>query len=324
MENKKEVILSASRIKTLETCSWSYWCSYHLKLPQKENSGAMRGTICHLIFECLLNERHKKHFHAIMESGSVSESEPIKRLIKKHCKKKNLNDEDYKMINDMILVGLSQDFYCKDSVLGKPELEFIIENENPKYKIKGFIDKNSVSNDGNSVKIIDYKSSKAKFKGEELLSNFQAMTYSLACFKKIFPNAKKVVTQFIFLRFPKSCIQEIEIPKEQLGGFEYYLSHIFKKANTFTEKDAESNFASDNDESKWLCKAGKTWKCPYLEAFDYYSLLDSNGKVLSSSFENNFNPEKGQRVIKATYSGCPAHAREKHVSRSSAFDLSEF
>ena len=47
----KEKILSASRIKTLETCSWSYWCNYHLRVPQKQNEGALRGTVCHLAFE---------------------------------------------------------------------------------------------------------------------------------------------------------------------------------------------------------------------------------------------------------------------------------
>ena len=56
----KEKILSASRIKTLETCSWSYWCNYHLKLPQKQNEGALRGTVCHLVFEMLVKKKHKK------------------------------------------------------------------------------------------------------------------------------------------------------------------------------------------------------------------------------------------------------------------------
>ena len=59
----KERILSASRLKTLETCSWSYWCNYHLKLPQKQNEGALRGTVCHLVFEMLVKKKHKKHFN---------------------------------------------------------------------------------------------------------------------------------------------------------------------------------------------------------------------------------------------------------------------
>jgi len=304
---KNEVILSASRAKTLETCSWSYWCSYHLKIPQKENSGALRGTICHLVFECLLKSRHKKHFTKIMKRGGIDGSPAVKRLIIKHWKKKNLTEEDLSMINDMIWVGLNQDFYCKGSKLGEAELEFLIENEDPKYKIKGFIDKNAFYEKQNLFKIIDYKSSKSKFKGEELTANFQAMTYSLAAFKKILPAIERVITQFIFLRFPKSSVQEIEIPKDQLTGFEYYLSYVFKKANSFTENDAKANFAANKEDSKWLCKAGKTWRCPYLDPIEYYHLVDSDGKILESSFENKFSPKENQSVKKLKYDGCPAH-----------------
>ena len=34
--------------------SWKYWCNYHLGIPQAKNEGAIRGTICHLIFELLI------------------------------------------------------------------------------------------------------------------------------------------------------------------------------------------------------------------------------------------------------------------------------
>lgn len=317
-KQKNEVVLSASRVKTLETCSWTYWCTYHLKIPQKENSGAMRGTICHLIFECLLKQRHKKHFTRIMKRGGVDGSPAVKRLILKHCKKKNLTEEDLTMINDMVWTGLNQDFYCKGSKLGDAELEFLIENERPKYKIKGFIDKNAFYEKNNLFKIIDYKSSKSKFKGEELTANFQAMTYSLAAFKKIFPSAERVITQFIFLRFPKSSVQEVEIPRDQITGFEHYLSYAFSKANSFNESDAKSNFAANKDESRWLCKAGKTWRCPYLDPFDYYHLIDSNGKIIESSLENKFSPKDGQSVKKLKYNGCPAHTNK--IEASSDFD----
>lgn len=110
---KQDITLSASRIKTLETCSWTYWANYHLKLPQKNNSGAMRGTICHLVFELLLSPKHKKHFKSIMKSGNIEASPAITRLVDKHVKKDKLNEEDREMIGNMILVGLNQDFLVK-------------------------------------------------------------------------------------------------------------------------------------------------------------------------------------------------------------------
>ena len=49
----ERVTLSASRIKTAQSCSWLYWFKYILKAPDKSNDGAKRGTICHLVFELL-------------------------------------------------------------------------------------------------------------------------------------------------------------------------------------------------------------------------------------------------------------------------------
>ena len=54
MSSSSKVKLSASRLKTAKTCSYLYWAKYHLKLPDKTNDGAARGSVCHLIFESLL------------------------------------------------------------------------------------------------------------------------------------------------------------------------------------------------------------------------------------------------------------------------------
>lgn len=320
LTNKNSLVLSASRIKTLETCSWTYWCNYHLKLPQKTNSGALRGTICHLVFELLLSKRHLSHFKKIIKKNQIEASSAITRLVDKHVKKQGLNEEDRKMIGEMILVGINQDFFGKKGLVGEAEQEFIIENASPEYKIKGFIDKNVYYEKEGLVKIIDYKSSKAKFKEEELSSNVQAMTYSLASFKNLFPNAKKVIAEFIFLRFPKQPIQQIEIPKDQLSGFEYYLAFIYKKAKEFTEQDAKTNYAASNKETKWLCQAGKTWRCPYLDSFEYFVLLDSDDKILSSSFKDDFKLKESQRIEKRKYEGCPAHKKQSELIKDSSFD----
>ena len=109
----KEKLLSASRLKTLETCSWAYWCNYHLKLPQKQNEGASRGTVCHLVFEMLIKKKHKKHFDKISKHDSIDGSPAVVRLIMKHLRKMEANsdlpmtnDENVNLIRDMIMVGL--------------------------------------------------------------------------------------------------------------------------------------------------------------------------------------------------------------------------
>jgi ATP-dependent helicase/DNAse subunit B len=180
-KNKK--VLSASRIKTLEDCSWKYWCNYNLKIPQTQNDGACRGTVCHTIFELLLDKKHRKHFDLIMKKGLTVASKPVAKLTKLLLKKGGChNEENYEMCLDMIYVGLNADFFGEGGVVDKPEIRFTIKNEEPKYEIMGFIDKKIKYKD--KIKIVDYKSSKRKFPGKELASNLQAMAYTLAAKRK--------------------------------------------------------------------------------------------------------------------------------------------
>ena len=315
---KKVPKLSASRIKTLENCSWSYWCNYHLKIPQKKNEGAIRGTICHLIFELLLARdkngkfKRKKMFDAMLEKGGVESCPPVRRLLVKHLKKEEAyTEENYDMCKEMIVVCLKNDFYAAGGKIGEPELEFLLEKENPTYKVMGFMDKPVLYK--NKVKIIDYKTSKYKFRGEELTSNVQAMVYTLAA-KDIWPDAEDVMIEFQFLRFPRQPLQQIVTTKEQLRGFEYYLEHVYKVIMSFDISSAKSNYAADKDDCKWLCKAGKTWRCPYLDPLEYYSLVNKDDQIVKSSFkEEDLKPKSGEKIVKKKYEGCPAH---RHIKQS--------
>ena len=326
MSIKNEKILSASRIKTLESCSWSYWCNYHLKIPQKGNDGAKRGTVCHLVFECLLNTRHKKHYDLILKESNTEASQAIVNLVKKNLKKRDaLNKENFELCMSMILVCLNQDFYGTSAPSSSswvvepaaPELEFLLENKKPPYKIRGFIDKTFKYKD--KVKIIDYKTSKYKFKGEELTANVQAMAYTLASKKKLFPKIKNVEVEFQFLKFPRQPLQQVNVSDDQLKGFEHYLSHVFKIVNNFDYEKAKSNFASDSPEVRWLCKAGATWRCPYLDPIDYYAIKDEFDDIVKTSFNKKDlgKPKKDQRIVKLRYEGCPAHQYNASSSEGS-------
>lgn len=323
----KEQILSASKIKTFESCSWKYWCNYHLKLPQENNDGARRGTVCHLIFELLVKPRHKKHFDLIMEAQTLDASPAVKRLVKKSLvKEEGYSEENYLLCEEMILVGLDNDFYGAKGEVNSPEKEFLLESESPKYKIRGFIDKPVEYN--KKLKIVDYKSSKSKFNKNELKSNVQAMTYTLAA-QTIWPKLKNVIVEFLFLRFPKSPSQQIRFTKEQLSGFEYYLEHVYTIINNFTESDAKSNLASTKPMPKrdegfcgplncgfakykgQLKKDGTLmWHCPFKFDFEYYSLIDADGNLLKTSFnKEDLDDSKGE-IKHQSYGGCPAHTRQ--------------
>ena len=300
MEKQSLKTLSASRIKTLETCSWVYWNNYHTKVPQRSNDGSDRGTICHTIFELLLNKRHLKNYKRIIKKNAIDGDEGVNRLVKKLSAKVKLDESNYKLLNDMILVGLKNDFFGEGGEIVKPEYDFDITNEEPKYHIKGFIDKPIKIK--KEMHIIDYKSSKYKFRGDDLEANIQAMMYSLAS-KKLWPKLKPIV-KFLFLRFPKQPIQELIFTDEQIKGFEHYLEHINNYINKFNEESARANFAVDNQKNKWMCQVGG-WKCPYKDPYKYYVKVNDKGEVVETSLENNFKDIKGFKVETRDYEGCP-------------------
>ena len=300
MEKQSLKTLSASRIKTLETCSWVYWNNYHTKVPQRSNDGSDRGTICHTVFELLLNKRHLKNYKRIIKKNAIDGDKGVDKLVKKLSAKVKLDESNYKLLNDMILVGLKNDFFGEGGEIVKPEYDFDITNEEPKYHIKGFIDKPIKIK--KEMHIIDYKSSKYKFRGDDLEANIQAMMYSLAS-KKLWPKLKPIV-KFLFLRFPKQPIQELIFTEEQIKGFEHYLEHINNYINKFNEESARANFAIDNQKNKWMCQVGG-WKCPYKDPYKYYVKVNDKGEVVETSLENNFKDIKGFKVETRDYEGCP-------------------
>ena len=314
-KNVEKKILSASRLKTLETCSWSYWCNYHLKLPQKQNEGALRGTVCHLVFEMLVKKKHKKHFTKISKAGTIKASPAIHRMVMKHLTQMEnsfdlpmTNEENTELVDDMIVVGLNCDFFGKGGQVDKPEHEFLLDNKDPEYKIRGFIDKPIVYKRGKKIKIVDYKSSKYKFRGEELHSNVQAMVYTLAA-QQEWPEYTPTV-EFQFLRHPRSPLQQLQFNKEQLRGLEYYLAHSFQIINNFTEETAVTNYAYDTKKNSWMCKIGK-WRCPYIDPYDYFVTVNEEGTETKKSFkkrelENSL--KDGEKIEKRSYKGCPRHS----------------
>lgn len=331
MSDKK--YLSASRIKTLENCSWLYWCNYHLKVPQDSNSGAQRGTIVHLILELLLAPKRKSYVTKVKKNNTIESIPSIERLVRKHIAKEGLTEEDYVMCDEMILVGLKNEFFGKRGAKQiDPELEFNIENQSPRYNIRGFIDK--FIEYSNKLEIHDYKSSKQKFKGDELDSNVQAMMYTLVA-KKMKPDLSALV-KFIFLRFPNQPIQEVQFDEETLEGFEMYLEHINKIVDNYDESDADSDFAADKDMPKkgfsgpLLCGFAKQpgqlkkdgtpmWHCPYKFAFEYYEKVDDEGNVIFSSKQK----PKG-KYNKKFYSGCPKYKQAKTEDEfDKAFEISK-
>ena len=319
--SKKDLYLSASRIGTYEGCSQQYFAKYILKIPDKGNPGSSRGTASHLIFELLLNPRHKKHYDTIIKNGSVKSSKAVDRLITKLISKDvYLEEFDHKGINnrqlidEMILVGLKADFFCAGWKLEQAETEIKIET--PRYRVIGYIDKFATS--GNKALISDYKSSQDY--GD---NSIQAITYALW--------AKRVrnmdsVAQFVYLRFPEDSIREYSFSEDELAGFEEYLAGLYQKLSNFTAEDADSNLAANKGYPKKGEPFGGKTMCGYAkfpghtnkEGKPYYHCfakfprnywgLKRNGEIFKTADtvdELGDGFKAGDELVELHYKGCP-------------------
>ena len=324
MSKNDKIRLSASKIKTLDTCSWLFYSKYFLKIPDTTNDGASRGTIVHLIFELLLNPKHKKKYFDKLKKNptAILRCKPVNRLLNKHAKLLNVDDKDnLSLMYQMLYVGFNHNFYCKGNKKLKEEEHFEIEGEN--FIINGFIDKKAFYK--NKIDIWDYKSSKSKFSKEEINANYQALMYSLATFKKdgVIPNVK-----FLFLRFPDSPEQAApKLTEDELEGFEMFLTELAELLSDYDEDKALENLAKNGKKYRWLCgsdKPGK-WICPARKPFDFYSLVNKEtGKAYRSAFNKEELKETDtHEIIARSYQGCPAWPTGSQRT-GSAFDFSDF
>ena len=330
--------LSASRIKTLQTCSWQYWCKYHLKLPDKTNDGALRGTICHAVFELLGDPRHKHHYDKIIKKQNIQASPAIDRMVLAYAKKHDISDfANLDLINEMIVEGLNCDFFGDSETkpsesISEQKFDISVDEGDVSYRILGFIDKLYLFKKKSLALIRDFKTSKAIFAGKELDDNVQHLMYCLAV-KHLYPEYVKRKMEFLFLKFDcnnEGLVDMDHVDSIELEGFEHFLTEIQKVINNFNEDSGKSNLAYDKGfpakedgfAGKIVCGfadyAGKLkkdgspmWYCPFKFAFDYYHLLDEDGEIIGSSYtkkelQERLGDGEGHSIKKLRYDGCPA------------------
>src|SRR6478735_6225640 len=145
--NKPMMPLSASRIKTAQGCSAKFYYSYILGIPESSNFGAMRGGICHLVFEVLGHAKRRKLFKSVIKANDVYSSKSLHRLVLKHALKLGIADEEnMSLMNDMMLNGLKYDFFGEDEskpteAISEKSFDIEVNKDGKRYKIRGFLDK---------------------------------------------------------------------------------------------------------------------------------------------------------------------------------------
>jgi len=255
--------LSASRIKTLQDCSWVYWCNYILKLPQTKTPALAMGSACHGVFECLGNPRHKHHYKAILDAGDIAGSPAVYRYVEKFLQKDGCDPSELVKrrdgeseiaaidhCNNMILSGLRYDFFGEsvnpdESV---DEISFDIEHDDgeTRYHIRGFIDKLFLFKNKTRALIRDFKSNKRLFCQKDIEDNTQDLMYRLAV-AHLYPDVVKRETEFYLLQFgpDEGSVKTPDVSDAELEGFKHFLTDIQNTLDNFTRHDATRQFAAD-------------------------------------------------------------------------------
>lgn len=323
--------LSSSSIKTFDSCSWIYYSKYFLKLPDISNKGAVSGGIIHEILELLLNKnKYFNYVNSIVKNNKLP-IELLKLIDLKLKKTKYYNEENLERIKNCTLIALKNDFWMDGYELHKPEHEFTIEKE---YKIGGFIDVLGVKKLPNGklkIKIRDYKNQRNLFTQKELQFNLQGYTYLLSA-RESFPEMDLLESEieFVMLQHPDNLLQVFKLSSiDELDGYEEYLKYIQVAVDSFTEDKAQQNLAAEKGfptENEGFCKkllcgfASKPgqlkkdgtpmWYCPQKFPFDYYVLVDKNGKIKYSAFTVAELPVKPDLKMEArSYLGCPSFSK---------------
>lgn len=328
---KKPIYLSSSRIDTLTTCSWTYYCKYVLKLPDTSNDGARRGSACHDLLECLCSEKRWELVKDLAKSvDKIKNSKLIQRFLRRKYKELELDPDatidkrskkkNHELVIEMLYNALSLEFiknYQNRKIIHS-EYEFDHVNENPRYAVRGFIDRVAeIKEDGGKthLEILDYKSSKGKFTGEKAEANLQGMIYTLVA-KKKWTNYDKYVANFFFMRFPKDPYLKNEFDEDQLAGLEHYLEYITEQLENFNQDSAISNMAAHDPERSWLCGRG-SWVCPFKNEFDFFHVIKvKDNSIMTGTYtheeaekwiEDNSAGDKNEFKIELKkYEGCPA------------------
>lgn len=342
--NKTKIPLSASRIKTLQSCSWEFYSLYFLQVPNGDNTGSILGSNTHNVFEFLGEPKRRKYFDKLIETQKLNSVPSIYKYCLSFLRSKKLDPfantvsaqgeeiSHIDLVERMVMSGLNYDFFGQDrnpdDVFSEIAFDIDVEEDGKSYRIRGFIDKLILFKEKSFALIRDWKSSKKYYEGDEVEDNIQDLSYRLAVSKK-FPEYKKKQTEFVFLQH-KGDDFSIKTPiacDDELDGFEHFLTDIQEIVENFDEEDAVSNMARDKGfpkkeegfsgslkcgigiEPGQMKKDGSKllWKCPVKHPYYYYVVVKDDIILDSKMEEKDLRQLKeGEKIEKRWYIGCKA------------------
>jgi len=198
----KNTLISVSRIKRYEQCPLSFKLNYIDKKPRCSNDALLFGSLLHAVLETLVKWVKEEEYSGIIPIDI------IKQVYQEQWSKFDIcGIETFNEGQSIILDYLSdKDYNCYDIL--DIEHEFNIEIDG--YIFNGKIDLCEKIND-ETIRIIDYKSSRQLYTISDIDSDLQLSIYN-AVAKKIWPWAKNVELELHMIRHNK--IQRPSRPRE--------------------------------------------------------------------------------------------------------------
>lgn len=303
--------VSASRLKSLDSCSMQFYLSEYENIPQKVWAKTHAGSTVHSILEALRRDRHRAHLDLVKATGTIYASPAISRLVRAWVAKTKMGPDIVEPIDDMAMLVLNQTNFLDTGATQTfdPEHEFKLTLKNGGV-VKGFIDRLAIYggayNDTGGTQhavITDYKSQGKRFTANELRDNYQALTYQLYVWRAF---GIPATVEFIMLRHPATSrtpekhIQRVEpSTPAQLAGFETYLEHMHQVLQGFGLSQAYAHFHDDVG----FCER----VCSYRHPMDYLILRKVKTKEVVGTFMLDNPPHIGQDeyVETAHHKGCP-------------------
>lgn len=312
---KKPITLSASAVKQFMDCSWLFYQTRFLKVPDHSHPKTAVGSLTHAILEAFCRPKHRKHYEATIHHQSVYGSPALTRLVALFRQKHpDVTDEHIGELDKLVFIALNHDWECKGAkeVL-PPEVPFEIDFG--EFSIRGFMDRVVIYD--NVAVIRDYKTQGKRFTGNEIAGNLQAFFYQTAV-KHMYGLPAQV--EFVMLRHPASkrdperYLQTVApLSDDQISGFKVHLAYVSQAINSLTLEDSKQNLKATKDEG--FCMR----VCSLKDPFDYWVLLADAERPLASVRVPRYGigdqdpdqwaaeqlaPKEGQRVEKRRYNGC--------------------
>jgi RecB family exonuclease len=265
-----DISMSATRISSYLQCKWKYWCGYVLHFPKKENIAFKLGLAVHSALAKAGRIWKDKMNFSVEDIRAIREEYSV-IAAREGIVDMTLYDEGMNMVLNKI------EKFTHDKVIAIEEQFRVVADGD--VTLIGAMDK-VLELQGDSLVVLDYKTSKYFSSAAELKSDIQLSMYDLAASIK-YPDYKRIVLGLDYLR--DEIVYTYRTIKER-KDFNSYLVTIRNEMQRLEEKYAVPTI---NDMCNW---------CDYKDQCPAYKDLESLGK---SIFKKNLNEYTDDELVEA-------------------------